>query len=594
MKSIRLSLIVYFLLLVAGALTAVSLLVYQVTARVLSEKQATNKQLLQTQYEQNSKEIRAKTDNDLLAQARLLLNLSQSQFEANRLHTLRFQQLGILSAGLAPQGQFLIPLWIAEYRDMRLSDEIRMRVASEILLDEELLHRSEDRATDLYQINSRRGRAYRSGTLRDRYLPFDSERFEQMRMLDWEFDDIELDGVKLRRVMMKAPIVRFRFLPAANWPRGTGGGRRDRSPSSGNMPPPPAPMPRTSDAPPFFIQCAHDVTEQNRALANLESDLTDRLHQSDQEAQWVMLQFRYRLLFIALATFAAVCVGGSILVGLGLAPLRRLSDAVSRVSEKDFRLQFDGPPPPKELVPIVERLQQTLTMLQRAFDREKQATADISHELRTPLAGLLTTAEVALRKPRSAEEYREALVECRDIVKQLTLVIQRLLTLSRLDAHTDAVRVEPIDVGELADQCAAMIRPLAKAGGLTLDVHKDTPVKIVTDPAKLREVISNLLHNAVEYNRPAGRIDLSVKTSPNGLDLEVRDTGIGIAPQHRDRVFERFFRADESRQDTGTHAGLGLAIVRGYVELMGGQISMDSEVGRGSTFRVHIPGGSRS
>jgi signal transduction histidine kinase len=388
--------------------------------------------------------------------------------------------------------------------------------------------------------------------------------------------------------MMKAPIVRFRFLPAANWPRTSSGSRRERGP--GNVPPPPPSGPRTSNAPPFFIQCAHDVTERNRTLANLENELLDRQRESDDEAKRVLNQVQNRMLVIGLATFAAVCLGGSILVGFGLAPLRRLSDAVSRVSEKDFRLQFDGPPPPTELVPIVERLQQTLTMLQRAFDREKQATADISHELRTPLAGLLTTAEVALRKPRSAEEYREALQECRDIVKQLTLVIQRLLTLSRLDAHTDAMRPEPIDIGEIADQCAAMIRPLAKANGLTLDVHKDTPMKIVTDPAKLREVISNLLHNAVEYNRPAGRIDLTVKTSPNGLDLEVRDTGIGIAPQMRDRVFERFFRADESRQETGTHAGLGLAIVRGYVELMGGKISLDSEVGRGSTFRVHIPG----
>jgi signal transduction histidine kinase len=169
-------------------------------------------------------------------------------------------------------------------------------------------------------------------------------------------------------------------------------------------------------------------------------------------------------------------------------------------------------------------------------------------------------------------------------------VIQRLLTLSRLDAHTDAVRTEPVDMGEVAEQCAAVIRPLAKAKGLTLDVHKDTPVKIVADPTKVREVISNLLHNAVEYNRPDGSIDLSVKTSQNGLDVEVRDTGIGIAPQNLDRVFERFFRADQSRHDGEAHAGLGLAIVRGYVELMGGRISLDSEVGRGSTFRVHIPG----
>jgi signal transduction histidine kinase len=112
---------------------------------------------------------------------------------------------------------------------------------------------------------------------------------------------------------------------------------------------------------------------------------------------------------------------------------------------------------------------------------------------------------------------------------------------------------------------------------------------MATDPDKLREVLTNLLHNAVQYNRPNGEIDLRVARDNGHLQVEVRDTGIGIAPEARDCVFERFYRADPSRNSDGLHAGLGLAIVKEYVDLMGGTIAVDSAEGQGSTFRVRLP-----
>jgi len=209
--------------------------------------------------------------------------------------------------------------------------------------------------------------------------------------------------------------------------------------------------------------------------------------------------------------------------------------------------------------------------------------------LRTPLAGLLTTLEVALRKPRNPEEYRETLADCRDLVKQMTQLVERLLALTRLDARSDRLRIEPVDAVAIAEQCATLIRPLARARNLSVQIHSDSPVNLATDPDKLREIIANLMHNAVEYNRPAGAINVFVHSVDDGLDLEVRDTGIGISPEYRDKIFERFFRADPSRAADGMHAGLGLAIVRGYVELLGGTIRVESEPGRGSSFHVHIP-----
>jgi signal transduction histidine kinase len=155
-----------------------------------------------------------------------------------------------------------------------------------------------------------------------------------------------------------------------------------------------------------------------------------------------------------------------------------------------------------------------------------------------------------------------------------------------------------VDVAELAEQCATVVRPLAEARGLHLAVSNKCPPsqqpserssRLLTDPDKLREILTNLLHNAIQYNRPDGRIDVTVARVNGHVRLEVQDTGIGIPPEARERIFERFYRADPSRNTDDLHAGLGLAIVKEYIDLMGGRITVESQEGQGSTFRVELP-----
>ena len=292
----------------------------------------------------------------------------------------------------------------------------------------------------------------------------------------------------------------------------------------------------------------------------------------------------------AIAVCLAVVLGGWLLIGVGLSPLRKLSDAVSRVNEKDFRLPIEKGELTTELVPIHDRLTHSLDALRRAFEREKAAVADISHELRTPVAGMLATMDVALRKPRTADQYKETLTECRAIAKQLGGLVERVMTLAYLDAgHAHAPPI-PVDIGELAGGCAAVIRPLATAHGLTLRTDLPPEVEFTTDPDRLREVLMNLLHNAIEYNRPGGSITLRAERDAAGLTVEVADTGIGMSDDVKAKIFDRFFRADPSRTATGAHAGLGLAIVKEAVGRMGGTIAVDSTPADGSTFRVRLPG----
>ena len=276
------------------------------------------------------------------------------------------------------------------------------------------------------------------------------------------------------------------------------------------------------------------------------------------------------------------------LVRLGLAPLSKLSKAVSEVSAQNFQLPLDTEKLPDELQPIAATLMETLAQLHKAFDREKQAAADISHELRTPLAALMTTLEVGLRKSRSLDEYREILQDCQSSGRHMYQLVERLLALARLDAGADQYRPAAVDAIDLALQCADLIRPLAKARGL--DVRLDLPdaVTVQTDPNKLREVLINLLHNAVEYNKPAGSIELSVERINGHARIEVRDTGIGIAADALAHVFERFYRADPSRHADTPHAGLGLAIVKSYIDLMHATIQVASS-SAGTTFTIELP-----
>jgi signal transduction histidine kinase len=299
---------------------------------------------------------------------------------------------------------------------------------------------------------------------------------------------------------------------------------------------------------------------------------------------------RLQTLVVGLIALLAAAIGGPIVVGVGLRPVGKLSDAVSRVSEKDFKLPHDGRNLVQELVPIHGRLTQTLDMLQRAFTREKQAVADISHELKSPITALMATIDVALRKQRTPEEYREKLQECRDISKQLSQLVERIMTLASLDSGNDRTIISRCDAIELCAGCTSLIRTLAAENGVTVRLHlPDDMIELETDAGKLREVLNNLLHNAIEYNRPEGTIDLTLQRVGSNAVFVVRDSGIGMTPESEENIFERFFRADPSRHATGVHAGLGLAIVKEYVTRLKGMIEVESEHGKGSTFRVTIP-----
>jgi signal transduction histidine kinase len=231
-----------------------------------------------------------------------------------------------------------------------------------------------------------------------------------------------------------------------------------------------------------------------------------------------------------------------------------------------------------------------ISSLDQAFTRQRRFVADASHELRTPVAVIRNKAGVALLNPRTPQGYCKVLQEIHTESERLSRLISDLLALARGDEGQAKLELEAVRLDLLVDSVAANAEGLAKERGIMLSVQAPQPVSMRGDEARLIQVIMNLLDNAIRYTNPGGQVQVSVESTLSNAQLVVRDTGIGIAPEHLPHLFERFYRANPARTRTegGSH-GLGLAIVEWIVRLHGGSVSVESQMGRGSCFTVTVP-----
>lgn len=606
MRSIRLSLIVYFLVLVTVALAAVSWLSYQMAERSLRDRQRDSEARIRAQFEVTKLQLYDDVDRRLYRQAHVLVNVSQSAF----IHAEgQFALLGMIGAGGAPNGHLNYALFWCEIAHKDLSREIffsqplstRIENADKLVGEEDEQHAQEYFQT--YRSNGVTMERSESLVLEDQSFELDEKFRKNAELSDVQYDTVTLkDDVKVRRITLKTTVPSyevtmvqwpFKNVPPPNIfaPKGGAAPKTNKGGAKGSVKGPvkaPAPPRPPVKMPVIYVQYASNIAPTDALVSDHALKRDAQLIRLGEAIDSELNELRSSFFLIGLSTLAAVWLGGFLMIRIGLAPLSKMSEAVRQVSVKDFHLPIETAKLPRELQPIAGRLVELLNHLEKAFAREKQAAADISHELRTPLAALMTTLEVAMKKRRSVDEYHEILDECRSSGQHMYHLVERLLMLARLDAGADQYRPTETDVTEVALACADLIRPLARARNLELRVHLPEPITTQTDANKLRELLINLLHNAVEYNKDNGAIDLSVERAGGKVRFEVRDTGIGIKPAALEHIFERFYRADPSRHADTPHAGLGLAIVKSYVDLMGGTIRVESS-DAGTAFVVELP-----
>jgi two-component system OmpR family sensor kinase len=292
-----------------------------------------------------------------------------------------------------------------------------------------------------------------------------------------------------------------------------------------------------------------------------------------------------RILVPVLATIPLYGLLIWLIVGEGMRPLVQIAAAIRRRAPSSLEpLPQAGLP--EEVAPMVSELNALLGRLREALEKQKRFTGDAAHELRSPLTALQMQLD-RLERARSPEESREARANLRAGMRRAGRLVEQLLTMARIDPEAAGESFAELDLAALAAQVAAELEPLAEAKRLQLRLEHMDPAHVRGQPQALYTLVRNVLDNAIRYTPTAGSVSISVRAEKNGILFQVDDTGPGIAPEERARVFDRFYRLPGSDAEG---SGLGLAIVREIARTHGAEVSLgESDGGRGLRVVVRFP-----
>ncbi|HET7088597.1 MAG TPA: HAMP domain-containing sensor histidine kinase [Anaerolineae bacterium] len=280
--------------------------------------------------------------------------------------------------------------------------------------------------------------------------------------------------------------------------------------------------------------------------------------------------------------------GGYFLAARALAPIDKITRMARYISAEELSARLNLPETDDEVGRLAATFDSMLARLDDAFRRERQFTADASHELRTPLSAIHTIIGSTLARRRAPAEYEQAMIDLGQEAERMRTLTEGLLDLARLDATRQPAKFERVDLSNLLKDVVDSLRPLAEDKGLKLIDHvPDNGLTLMGDSDGLIRLFVNLLDNAIKYTEQ-GSITISAHpTSEQLLEVTIRDTGVGMTPEHLTRIFDRFYRVDASRSKDGI--GLGLAIVKNAARAHGGKVSVESKFGEGTTFIVQLP-----
>ncbi|MEZ6075189.1 MAG: ATP-binding protein [Pirellulaceae bacterium] len=305
----------------------------------------------------------------------------------------------------------------------------------------------------------------------------------------------------------------------------------------------------------------------------------------------VMQLAKWRLAWVTMLASGLAAVILWPVTGFVVRPINRMAQQIATLDVHRLDERVDVSECPRELQPVILRLNEFITRLAKAFEREKQTTANIAHELRTPLSGLVATLELAASRSRTAQYYQQTITSCRHISAELQTLVEQILLLSRLDAGHISMNRQVVDA----------IRMLKESWNEVLSQHSDTSpsidwntpesVQIEVDPTYLRQVFRNLLANALTHGEPSQSVGIFVEKTQSGYMVQIVNTCAGITKDDIPRLKERFFQIDNNRANTGQNAGLGLAIADQLVTMLDGNLSLElvNNVQFVATVRLNIP-----
>ncbi|MDB6021008.1 MAG: integral rane sensor signal transduction histidine kinase [Pedosphaera sp.] len=281
--------------------------------------------------------------------------------------------------------------------------------------------------------------------------------------------------------------------------------------------------------------------------------------------------------------------GGYYLVGRALAPVDEIASAAERITSHNLKERLPVAKTGDELERLAVSLNHMIARLEEAWQHNRRFIADASHELRTPLTIMRGELEMVVEETGLSPEVQRTAASVLEEAERLARVVEGLMAVSRLEAGEAQQECLRFDLAELARSTAEQMCLLAEDKNIAITSDAPRAVPVDGDRARLKQVVVNLLDNAIKYTPAGGKVRLSVSGANGKAVLEVADNGIGIPAEARSHIFERFFRVDPARSREVGGAGLGLSIVKSICAAHGGQVNFQSTVGAGSCFRVELP-----
>lgn len=302
-----------------------------------------------------------------------------------------------------------------------------------------------------------------------------------------------------------------------------------------------------------------------------------------------VLENLLELLFISLPLLLlAAALGGWLITRRAFRPIEQMARTAGAISSgSDLSRRVTSPSSGDEVARLGQTLNAMLARLQSAFERERQFSSDVSHELRTPIAVIRSQCDYCLSPQASEADRQEGLEAIQRQADRMSQMVSQLLLLSRAENGRFVPQMETVDLSQLCQMCLLEAGPAAQAAQVSLEEAVNPGLTLQGDETLLLRLVTNLLSNAVRYNKPGGQVRLSLKPKDRSLVLQVQDTGQGIAPEELPKIWDRFYRGDASRSSEGS--GLGLSMVQWIAQVHHAQVQVESQPGQGSCFTVTFP-----
>lgn len=302
-----------------------------------------------------------------------------------------------------------------------------------------------------------------------------------------------------------------------------------------------------------------------------------------------VLENLLELLFISLPLLLlAAALGGWLITRRAFRPIEQMARTAGAISSgSDLSRRVTSPSSGDEVARLGQTLNAMLARLQSAFERERQFSSDVSHELRTPIAVIRSQCDYCLSPQASEADRQEGLEAIQRQADRMSQMVSQLLLLSRAENGRFVPQMETVDLSQLCQMCLLEAGPAAQAAQVSLEEAVTPGLTLQGDETLLLRLVTNLLSNAVRYNKPGGQVHLSLKPQDQSLVLQVQDTGQGIAPEELPKIWDRFYRGDASRSSEGS--GLGLSMVQWIAQVHHAQVQVESQPGQGSCFTVTFP-----